>query len=401
MSRLTYYLNRKFLLRFVIILVTVAGFASLFDLLETGSRVLRRAAAIEGMGDSVGWRTLVWYAGIRLPTLITDLLPLMALVAALVTINDILRHRELVIIWTSGVSRAGLVLRMLPVALLLFAGKFALDDWAIPASAPTLDALGLADFGRVAGPSSDWLWVRDGENVVRIPATSRPGKEMNNVIIFRRDNLGRTTEVLRAARVRANRSDWHLEDVLLQPASAKPVTRIAQMTLPINVRLDKVEVMTKAPRELSFLDLWDAVNHNGYGLGSVEAQRTWLHGRLAAGVTMMFMVGIGMAIVRRFNRTSMVFRIFTEGLAIGFLSMIVSGTLLAFGEVGLISPIFSAWAVPAVLALILLRWMGLLELPRRQRRGDDFHGRFRVADAEGATKTGAAMPFGSHRAERS
>lgn len=401
MNRITYYVNRKFLIRFVVILVTVCGFATLFDLLDVGSRVLRRASHIQGFSDDgVGWQTLVWYAGIRLPTLITDLLPLMALVAALVTINDLLRHRELVIIWSTGISRFGLVLRMLPVALLLFAGKFMLDDVAIPASAPYLRELGLADFDRTAGAAPQWLWVRNGEDVIRLPTDSRPGKEMKDVLIIRRDNLGRATETLRAATVRATRTEWELHDVLRQPASSRPIQHVDMITLPVQVRIDKVELMGKAPRELGFLDLWEVIQHNGYGLGGTEGQRTWLHGRLAAGVTMMLMVGLGIAIVRRFNRTSMVFRIFAEGLVIGFMAMICQGALLAFGEVGLLSPFFSAWLVPIVLGLILMRWTGVLRMPRRQASTDDFDGRFRLAGAGGGTRTGQAMPFGSQRAER-
>src|SRR3954452_3026660 len=99
-----------FLVRLAVVLFAVGGFALLFDLLENGDSVVR---------GSAGYRwPLATYALLRLPIILSEMMPLSALVAAILAVGDLLRHRELVIMWNGGVSPFGLIVRLLPVGLM-------------------------------------------------------------------------------------------------------------------------------------------------------------------------------------------------------------------------------------------------------------------------------------------
>ena len=346
MGTLPMYLNRMLLVRFIIIFITVAGFAVVLDLLDTGTRVLRHTDG--------GTLALARYALFRLPSLVTELLPLLALLASLVTMFELIRHRELVIIWGAGVSRGQVMLQLLPAALLLCCLKFAIDDVAIPRTVPLLRAMGLSELGRVVGATEEHLWLRSGEDVIRIPSGTRSNEPIRDVLIFARDPQGRLIEEVRAATAEARAGHWLLHDVWRQPASAQRGSAVASLDYPVNVAVDKLATMTKLPRELGFITLAKVVLNDGYGVRSTESHRTWLHARAASSVMTILMLFVGVGLSHRFSRRGVALQLFGQGLSFGFLAMIGHGMCLAFGEVGLLQPELAAWAVPLLLGLYVL-----------------------------------------------
>ncbi|MDW8371227.1 MAG: LptF/LptG family permease [Geminicoccaceae bacterium] len=358
MSRLTRYLNRLYLVRFAVVLLAVAGFALLFDLLDVGAKVVRRSG-----GSS--W-ALVSYALIRLPTLLTELLPMVALLAGLLTAADLLRFRELVAMWSAGLSRLGLAVRLWPAALLIVAGKLVLDDVAVPATIPTLRALGVADVKTVGLPTGDAIWLTTDGAVLRLPAEAAVQGEPRDLLILRLDPEGRLVERLEAARAEPGPEGWILHEVVRRPASAAPSERLDTLLLPMRIDLETVALMAKLPRELSIAQLLRVIGADGYGIGGTESHRTWLHARLAGAVGLWALIVVPVLLVRRAERTGTTLAIFTRGLAIGFAYLIGNGLMLAMGELGLAPPAVAAWTVPFLLAAGALSGGGLLE-PRRGR----------------------------------
>ncbi len=367
MSRLTLYLNVMFLRRFVVVLITATGFALLFDLLDVGSRVLRRTD-----GTSMA---LAQYAVIRLPSLLTEVLPLVTLVAALFTAMELIRRSELVVIWASGVSRAGMVARLLPMALLLMAGKFAIDDIGIPASIPELRALRVSEFSQASGPGSDGIWARSGDDIVRLPADAIAGGRIDDVRIFHRDQHGLLIEQIFARHAEVVPDGWELQDVTRRPVSTEPPTEVPKLFWPIVLPLDKVELMAKLPRELGIRDLIDIVRHDGYGVGAVDSYETWLHARIADMAIPALMMFLVFGLIRKFSRTGMIMPLFMQSLAVGFTAIITNGVLLALGEVGLVDPIVAAWTAPCLLTLAVLLLSGVPELILARFRGSGMRAR--------------------------
>lgn len=349
MSTLTRYVSRMLLTRWLVILLTVAGFAVLFDLLDVGTRVLRRTD-----GSAV---SLARYVVVRLPSLITDLLPITALLASLVAVYNLTRHRELMAVGALGVSRPQLMLRLLPLALLLCAGKLLLDDRAVPATLPALKALGVVELGRVVGATDRHVWLRSGQDVIRIDAVI-VGQELTNVLIIARDAQGLQQEQIRAARAVPGAGAWRLEGVVRQPAAARPPERLDRLDWPVAIDVERVVTMAKLPRELGTLDLWRIVRADGWGIAPVQGQATWLHGRLAGAAMMLLFTLAGPALARGFTRQAPALPLFGRGLGLGFGAMVGQGILLAVGEVGLVPPILAAWAVPAIIAAVLLAGAG-------------------------------------------
>ncbi len=353
MSRLTRYLVRTYLVRLAVVLLAVAGFALVFDLLDIGPRVIRRS------GWS-GW-ALPRYALIRLPTLVTELMPVVVLVAGLLTASDLLRWRELVVMWGAGVSRLGLVARLWPAVLLVVGGKLLIDDWGVPATIPILRTLGVADLKTVGLPTGSAIWVRVGSDVLRLPADAAVARRPRDLLILRLDADGRLLEQIEAASAEPGPDGWLLREVSRRAAGSSPPERLAEWTWPARVRLEEVALMARSPRELSVRELVRVIAADGYGVGGIEAHRTWLHARIAGLVGLAALVVLPLALVRRIARVGATLALFVKGLAIGFLYVIGNGFLLALGELGLVAPALAAWAAPLVLGAAALLLAGLLE----------------------------------------
>jgi lipopolysaccharide export system permease protein len=137
-STLGRYLNRMLLLRFLVVCFAVIGFAAVVDLLDVGDDLV---GAPEGAA-----RAGLRYLGLRVPMMMSELMPLAALIAAILAVGDLLRHRELVVVWGAGLSNVRVMRLLLPMALLLAGAKLLLDDRAVPFGAAALRTWGIGDF---------------------------------------------------------------------------------------------------------------------------------------------------------------------------------------------------------------------------------------------------------------
>ena len=119
MRVLSLYLSRLFVARFVLLLFGLLVVFLSFELMERGDNVLYATG-----GDLAA---LPRYALLRLPDFTSQLLPVAALMATVLTIGELARHHELEVIWTTGISPLGIFSGLIPPTVLLVVGQFALE----------------------------------------------------------------------------------------------------------------------------------------------------------------------------------------------------------------------------------------------------------------------------------
>lgn len=347
MSVLTRYLNRMFLVRFAVVLFGVIGFAAVIDLIEVGPELVR----LEEGGLAAGLR----YFGLRLPIMLSELMPLAALIAGLLTVADLLRHRELVVIWSAGVRPLATLRMLLPVGLLLVGAKFAIDDVALPRATTELRLWGIGEYRHRPGEgqSGQDYWVRSGDDIVQISALAAAAGKVENITIYRRDPQGLLTERVSAGRAEPIPGGWRLLEATRSPVGAQVAERLPAYDWPGVIDLERISLLARPPRELSLSQLWDIARGGGYGLRAPEPYRTWLHQRLASAFVPMLLMMLGFALVRRFSRTASIAPVFMAAVGIGFTLIILSGVTSALGEVGVLAPPLAAWGPPVLLALIV------------------------------------------------
>ena len=348
MSVLYRYLNRMFLVRLAVVVFAIIGFAIVVDLLDVAEELAREPGG--------ALPASLRYVGLRLPIMFSELLPVASLIAGLLAVADLLRHRELVVIWSSGVRPITILRLLLPAGLLLVGAKFAIDDVALPRATSALRVWGIGEYRHQAmdGQSGPYYWLRSGDDIVRVSANAVSAGALRDVTVFRRDPAGILTERLDAPRAEIVADGWRLHDVTQRIIAGRRTAQLPKFDLPAMIDLEHIQLMARPPRELTLLQLSQITAAGGYGLRALEPYETWLQQRIAGAFIPMLLMMLAFALVRRFSRTASIAPVFLTAVGTGFAFLIVGGVASALGEVGLLTPFLAAWSPTLVLTAIVL-----------------------------------------------
>ncbi|HBK57442.1 MAG TPA: LPS export ABC transporter permease LptG [Xanthomonadales bacterium] len=154
---------------------------------------------------------------LTLPRILIDILPIIALLAALIGLGRMANHREIVALRAAGLSSWRIAAPLLLIALALVVAVFAARTWVIPdweRSALQLRATVLAET-RIEGESTDY-WTRSGERILRV-GDVRYGRIPIDLEIYTLGPDRRVRSVIRAARADViDDRRWLLHDVSLR-----------------------------------------------------------------------------------------------------------------------------------------------------------------------------------------
>lgn len=335
MSTLASYLMRLVLLRFLLLLVGLTSFLIALDLMVNANRIL----ALDG-----GLESLLRYAWLRTPIVISDMIKIAALLAGLLSFATLIRYGELTAIWGSGVSQVGLFRRLLPVAVLLGVLQFVVDDLAVPASIDALNAWGVGDYDapRNANNSSGITWIHVGDDIVRVPTANIAGDSLSGFAIFQRDPAGNLLARLDVASAHYRNGGWELSDITVTVSGNGAKHHEARRDWPIRLDPDSLAHLSSHPRQLSFGQTLRFAGGDGQGTFAPYVYQTWLYEKLSACLVPLLMLFLSAALAQRTQRAGHVELIYLFGAIIGFAFFIFNGVALAMGEVGLLPPLFAS-----------------------------------------------------------
>ncbi len=338
------YMSRLFAARFALILVGLAMLVLLLDIMAHSSEIIGGADGVIGL-----WR----YGWLRLPLIVSRLAPFSVLVAALLTLITLARHHELVVMTGAGVSQFKLILTFMPMTAIIALGHFWIDDRASPASIAALEDWGVVGYSPPrSSVGGAVMWVRAGNDVIRLRRDPAGANRLGAVSIFRRDRDGNLIERLDAAAAANNDGAWTLYDVNRFDVESNSASRVAEMAWPGNLRPSQISTLSRHPRALPISAVWRFVRAPGYGSRPLYVYETWLNRKLAAPLASLMMILIAVPLTQRFQRHGGFGVTLAMGIAIGFCFFVFDGFTLAVGEAGLLPPWVAAWAPTLAFAII-------------------------------------------------
>lgn len=335
------YLARLFLGRFLLLLTGLTALIVLLDLLANADDV------VGADGSAAGG--LFRYAGLRLPLIIADLLPLSALLAALLTLSFLVRHHELVAMISAGLSQWRLVLALLPAALLAALPQFWLEDQAVPTATSALRAWGVGEYGEAA--STPMIWLRDGDQIIRIRHIAADGARLSGVTVFHRDREGTLRTRTNAETAVFSDGGWTLRSVQKLNVADGAVTETDALAWQSRLEPARMAILSAEPNELSFTEI-QAVLRNAAASRPDYVYQTWLHRRAAAPIATLLLIFLAVPLAQRFQRQGGMALPMIAGIGIGFLYFVFEGLTLTVGEAGLLPAAVAGWAPPVALALV-------------------------------------------------
>lgn len=345
---LTRYIGRRLAINIAIILIIIITLSLTFELMEEGDNIATRT------GDVVP--AISRYVALRLPEVMSELLPFAALIGAVIAIGLLLRHSEIVAIWNSGVSALGVMRAVLPVGLLLVVIQIGLDDRVVPPTRAMLEDWGVGKAAQREGmlkSSSASVWLFTAGNIVHIPAKAATEMHFRHLEIFRRNDAGLLTDYTYAADARRDGSSWLLSNVIRRTVNPPSIQTIPYMDWQAPAAVAQIPLISKLLKDLRLDQLWRLVANAGYGQRSIELYQTWFHYRIASAFAPLLLMLLVVSLAQRFRRTGTFVRLMISSLGIGFAYMVFEGTSLSMGEAGLLQPIVAAWGANVLLASVI------------------------------------------------
>jgi lipopolysaccharide export system permease protein len=344
-STLGRYIARTLLARLGLLVLGLAALMSMFEFLSEGDKVIAESQAV------------VWpiarYLLLRLPEIVSEIIPIATILSGLLTFTELARRHELTAIQTMGLSKLQLARAVLPVACLIAALQLVIEDQAVPRASNELRAWGIADYGAQAENGEHaMIWLRQGDDIVRIAGVAVAGDELTGVTIFRRDSQGNFLEQIEAETARREADGWQLLGV--SRSSADPLVDAAPATSlewPVDLEPSLLWLANAKPKETALRDLLRILERPELGTQPPYQYRVWLHERIAGPITTAVLLLLTVALARPFHNRAGRGLLLAGGIALGFACWTLDGLLLTFGELGLLPPPLAAWMPPLILLI--------------------------------------------------
>ncbi|WP_343597452.1 LPS export ABC transporter permease LptG [Acinetobacter sp.] len=216
---------------------------ALFTYLAELSALKKGYTAVKAL-EYVFWNT---------PHYLYEILPIAALIGAVIGLGTLASNSELIVMRSVGISLWRIVGWVIRSALLLVILSFVLIQWVIPYTNERADSIKkqqeVSRLGEVRG-----YWTREGQRFIYIDYANSQG-ELRNIQILDFDQNYRLKEDLLAEKGSfGQQAEWNLQNVQqtqIQPTGDATLTRTVQLPVALALQPKYVHMVTADPDELA------------------------------------------------------------------------------------------------------------------------------------------------------
>lgn len=300
----------------------------------------------------------------KIPSIISQIMPLAVLMATLLTLGILSRSSELVAMQSCGISLKRIARPMLIIAFALSLFTFFSNEVIIPNTSQQLKYI---EEVLIQGknPSTFFrlnnIWYRD-ENYILQAKLFIPGSwTLKGVTLWRTTDDMRPVVRLEADEGVWNGYYWTLKNVVVRELAGGKVTStktVKTLPVPLNLKVGDLKVWDKYAEDMGFFKLkryTDKLRKGGYDASRYLAQ---MHSKLSLPFACLIMAFVGIPFAMRGGRSSGIALGIGLSLGIGFAYFIINAVLISFGQTGVLSPLVSAWSANFIFALSAI-WLTL------------------------------------------
>jgi len=327
--------------------LAVYALVSLIDFTELSSRTSGISGYTAGLGLTV--------SVLRVPMIMQQTVPFVALFSAMATLVSLNRRYELVIARAAGVSAWQF---LLPACL----GAFVFGALTISVLNP-LAAEGFSRSQEVEAQlrskhsksrfafKEPWLRQKtaEGDTIIGAREVLERGLVLVDAVFFSFDGNDEIVERRDAARAYLRNGYWELHDVRLLRAGMQYEDRESDRVA-TNLRPEFVQERLAQPESIPLFELPAKIEvARSLGL-SANSFATQFHSLIAMPLLLVAMTLIAATVSMRFARMGQSVTMILGGVLAGFLLYVVTVLVKAFGDAGLVPPFIVAW-IPVVVAM--------------------------------------------------
>jgi lipopolysaccharide export system permease protein len=342
------YFFRRYVVTTIWFLLGIFALVFIIDFSEMSNR----AGALPGYTLSTG----LLVTGLRVPTILMQTVPFVALFAGMAALISLNRRYELVVTRAAGIS-VWQFLRPFVIGSFLFGVLSVLTlnplaAWGSQKAQEFEASWGATNSAR-ANNAVPWLRQIYGkdEAIIGAKAVLDNGTRLLNVSVIHFDSDSRI--VLRQDADSATLEDgyWLLKNVHETRSGELPV-RLDEVQLRTNLKREFVSEDLEKPENIAFFDIGRKIEvAKSFGFPT-NAMETQLHSMLSLPLLLVAMTLIAACVSLKFSRFNQSRAVILGGILSGFMLYVVTVLVKAFGSSGVVPPFVAAW-LPVVVAMSL------------------------------------------------
>jgi lipopolysaccharide export system permease protein len=295
------------------------------------------------------------YVGLNLPQYAFDMLPIAALIGALLALGNMARSMELIVVRAAGVSVARIAMWVAGAGVILMVVTGVLGELV----APQMEQYGrrMKTFEKyhdysLAGNRS--AWAKDGEMIVSVGQQSGDNR-YGGVYVFNFDPQHRLRSIGRASNASIDANNvWRLENYRESRIEEDRVVPRGPSTETIRTRLSPefLGLAVLDPGSLPGLGLLSYIRHLKQNGLDARAYETAFWARIARTVAVAIIVVLAVPFAFGPMRSTGTGARTVVGIMIGVVFFLLAKMLESGGAVFDLPPVVIAWVPTALLALI-------------------------------------------------
>jgi lipopolysaccharide export system permease protein len=298
-----------------------------------------------------------WYTLLNLPQLAYELLPITALIGALLGLGALARGSELTVIRATGVSIVRLAGIALLAGLLLILFEILLGEFlAPPLQQAAREGKAFSKLTNVSFGGGSGAWVRDGDLILNVAGQSSE-RQFGGMQIFELSPEHRLLAVGHAKRAVAGaRGKWLLSDYSESRfsddvVSARPA---GQRVLESNVSAGFLGLAVEDPKQLTGRALWQLITYFRSNALDAHEYLFAFWSRIARTVAVVFSVLLALPFVLGSLRSAGAGARMLMGLLLGVGFFVLQRLIESSTVVFALNPVALAWLPTTLLALVTL-----------------------------------------------
>jgi len=309
-----------------------------------------------GVG-SYGTTDAAWFVLLNLPQQAWELLPIAALIGALVGLGSLARGSEIIVMRASGISTWRLAASALLAGVILIAVEVALGEFlAAPLQQAARQLKAFDKFTDVSFGGAGGAWVRDGNLILNVARQSGE-RQFGGMLVFELSPEHRLRAMGRAARATAVEAQkWVLSDYVESRFTRERVlTRASgERVLASNVSAEFLGLAVADPRLLETRTLWTLISY--YRANGLDARpyefAAW--SRVARTLAIGFAVLLAVPFVLGSLRAAGAGTRTLLGLGIGVIFFLMQRLIESGTVVFELDPVVLAWLPTVLLGMVAL-----------------------------------------------
>ncbi len=336
MSLLTRYLVRQNIFLVLTILFAGTGLYLLTDLFERLDNFL---------DADVPLAAVLLYFGMKVPLIISQILPAVFLLAMVIQLNILERNRELTALYAGGISPVVLIRFIFLYGLLWAAGQFFFSqvlgvEGDRHAASLWQEEVRKQNVERVVLKSR---WFTDNNRIIHFGRAVPVEKSGSDVLVYTIDASGiGIQQILKAKSFTIEQDRWVLNDVLVLTPATYSKEDADSYSLPIRQDLTVFQMFEKTGIKANQLPPWeldDTIRQLEQAGSNVEILRTALYSKFAYAASILIM---GLLALTISQWTPNIYKGIGLSLLFVFLYYSLNTFSTTLGEKGFVAPIIAA-----------------------------------------------------------